>query len=384
MAEQDLQLPQVPTDETISVGARLRRAREALKLSRTDIAARTKIAERHLAAIEAERYGDLASSTYAVGFSRAYARAVGLDEREIAQAVRDELNTAEEVAAPAKTTFEPGDPARVPSSRTAWLAGGAALTVLAGVGVFWGSYIFPAASLPDLIRDAPPPPAPTAAAPTPAPAAAATPQGQVVITATQAGVWVKVTDEAGKQLFQKEMALGERYAVPLDAAGPKLRTAWPDALAITIGDSPVAPLADRRTVITVPISAQALLARGAPPPAARSTPVQAAPVQAAPVQPAPPQSAPQPAPRPTSANVPAAAPSPAQRPAAAPTAKPAAPVARPSPAPSPTKAVPTTAVPPSARPTAAAMADADPVPPAPAPEAPAEPAEPPKTSPASP
>lgn len=269
MAEQDLQLPQVPTDETQSAGTRLRRAREALRLSRADIAARTKIAERHLAAIEEERFGDLASSTYAVGFSRAYARAVGLDEREIAHAVREELDLVDEGDAPAKQTFEPGDPARVPSLRLAWLAGVAALVVIACVGVFWGSYIFPAASLPDLIKDTPPSPAPAArkaAAPAIAPPSA---QSPVTITATKAGVWVKIVDASGKQLFQKEMALGETYTIPPDAAAPQLRTAWPDALQIAIGGRPVAPLADKRTVLTVPISAAALLARpSAPPPVA--------------------------------------------------------------------------------------------------------------------
>ncbi|MBW8753472.1 MAG: helix-turn-helix domain-containing protein, partial [Sphingomonadales bacterium] len=256
----------MPTDESQSVGARLRRAREALRLSRADIAARTKIAERHLGAIEEERFADLASSTYAVGFSRAYARAVGLDEREIAQAVRVELDMVDDDRPP-QPTFEPGDPARVPSLRTAWLAGGAALAVIAGVAVFWGSYIFPAVSLPDLIREAPPPPK-TVVVPLAPAAPAPSPQGQVVITALEQGVWVKISDEAGKQLFQKEMARGESYALPIDAANPKLRTAWPDALSLTIGGRPVAPLADKRKVVTVPISAAALLARGTAVPAA--------------------------------------------------------------------------------------------------------------------
>lgn len=281
MAEQDLEKPQVLIEDAVTVGARLRRAREALKLSRADIAARTKIAERHLAAIEEERYSDLASSTYAVGFSRAYARAVNLDEREIAQAVRGELDMAQDIDAPAKPTFEPGDPARVPSLRTAWLAGGAALLVLGAVVVNWSSYIFPASSLPDLTSDAPPPqaepkPPPTVAAPQP--------QGPVTITATEEGVWVKITDASGKQLFQKEMANGESFTVPDDAADPQLRTAWPDALAVTVGGRPMAPLADKRTIITVPISAAALLARDTPAPATQA----ASPVRQAPVtQPAP-------------------------------------------------------------------------------------------------
>jgi len=335
MAEQDLQAPQAPLNEFVTVGARLRHAREELGLSRADIAARTKIAERHLAAIEEERFTDLASSTYAVGFSRAYARAVGLDEREIAQAVRGEINLADESPAPSKSTFEPGDPARVPSSRVAWLAGAAALIVIACLAVFWGSYYFPAASLPDLIKDTPPAPAakkPPAPAPTPAP----TPQGPVMITAREAGVWVKVSDETGKALFQKQMALGETYTIPADAAGPKLRTGWPDALAITIGGQPVPPLSDKRVVMTAPISAAALLARGGAASAAPGPATQPPALTPAPAMQPPAATLPAPSPSP-SASAPKAVPSSAARTTAV-APKTAAPVPAPAPAPIPAAA----------------------------------------------
>jgi cytoskeleton protein RodZ len=286
MAEQDLQQPQASFDEPAGAGVRLRRAREALRLSRADVAARTKIAERHLAAIEEERFSDLASSTYAVGFSRAYARAVGLDEREIAQAVRGELDMVDLDEAPPKPTFEPGDPARVPSSRAAWLAGAGALAVLAIVGVFWGSYIFPAATLPDLTSDAPPSSPPVVSAPPAASAVTAGSEGPVVVTAVQPGVWIKVTDEAGQQLFQKELAQGESYTVPADAAGPQLRTARPEALRLTVGGRPVPALAQNSSTMTVPLSGAALLARGAPPAQTQARQVQAAQGQQTPVRPA--------------------------------------------------------------------------------------------------
>jgi transcriptional regulator with XRE-family HTH domain len=340
MAEQDLQPPQAPLDDFVTVGARLRRAREELGLSRADIAARTKIAERHLAAIEEERFADLASSTYAVGFSRAYARAVGLDERKIAQAVRGEIDHADMTDAPSKPTFEPGDPARVPSSRMAWLAGVGALIVIACLAVFWGSYYFPAVSLPDLIRERPPAPAMKKKASGPAPAAttAPMPQGPVMITAREAGVWVKVSDETGKALFQKQMALGETYTIPVDAPGPKLRTAWPDALAITIGGRPVPPLSDKRVVLTAPISAAALLARGstAPPaPAPAMPPAVSAPVPAA-QEPAATNPAPGPSPAVPAVSVPKPATSPvARRGMVAPNT--------PAPVPSPAAAVPAAA-----------------------------------------
>jgi transcriptional regulator with XRE-family HTH domain len=333
MAEQDLQPPQAPLDDFVTVGARLRRAREEQGLSRADIAARTKIAERHLAAIEEERFADLASSTYAVGFSRAYARAVGLDERKIAQAVRGEIDHNDMTDAPSKPTFEPGDPARVPSSRMAWLAGVGVLIVIACLAVFWGSYYFPAVSLPDLIKDTPRAPVMKKKPNAPAPAAptAPMPQGPVMITAREAGVWVKVSDETGKALFQKQMALGETYTIPPDARGPKLRTAWPDALAITIGGQPVPPLSDKRLVLTAPISAAALLARGtsaSPSPNPAAPPVVAAPVPAA-QRPAATNPAPGPSPSSPAPSVPGAANSPVARRGAV-TPKSAAPVAPPA------------------------------------------------------
>lgn len=334
MAEQDLQPPQAPIEEFPNVGTRLRLAREKQGLSRADIAARTKIAERHLAAIEEERFADLASSTYAVGFARAYARTVGLDEREIAQAVRGELDS-DGPDVPVKQTFEPGDPARVPSLRTAWIAAAVGLAVLIGVAVFWRSYLFPSASLPDLTSDAPPPEAGKASPPSPV---APPTQGPVTITAVQPGVWVKITDADGKQLFQKEMAQGESFTVPSDAAEPKLRTAWPDALAVTVGGRPVPPLADKRTVITVPISAAALLARGAP---AALAPTQAAPIQAAPQQPA------------------VASPAPAPRPSVAPRSAPSPRTAAPAPAPSPAPAAPKAEAPAAPTPAPAAAPPAE-------------------------
>lgn len=93
MPEEDVQQTELPIE---SVGTRLRNARNVGGMSRSEVATRTKIAERHLISIEEDRFLDLPGKTYAVGFSRAYARTVGLDEAEIAQAVRDLLAASEE------------------------------------------------------------------------------------------------------------------------------------------------------------------------------------------------------------------------------------------------------------------------------------------------
>jgi len=279
MEEREEALPQEPSQ---TVGARLRAAREAAGLGREDIAARTKIAERHLVAIEEDRLTDLASRTYAVGFARTYARAVGLDEGEIANAVRAQLDVHEQANRSLHVeTFEPGDPARIPPARIAWVTAiGGVLAVVILLLLFRPGFLSPQGSLPDLLRgvDEVPPPTATASV---APPAARPEQasGEVVFTATAPRVWVKFYDAAGNQLFQKEMGEGERFALPADAEGPLLWTARPDALEITVGGKRVARLADKPvTMKDVPVSAEALLARkGAPVPGEASPGVMPAP-----------------------------------------------------------------------------------------------------------
>lgn len=285
MAEVEVAGAELPLD---SAGVKLLRAREAAGLTRAQLSAITRIPERSLAAIEAGDFAALPARTYAVGFSRTYARAVGLSEKEVVAAVRAELAAqAPQHDARTPVTFEPGDPARVPSSKLAWLAGLAVVVVLLGVFAFWRSYIAPAGSLPSLIpADQPAQPAP------PVPVAAPAPKptdGPVVFTALQAGVWVKFYDGAGNQLLQKELAQGESYTVPAGMADVKLWTARPDALGITIGGQPVPKLADtQRTMKDVPVSAAALLARGAAPGAAPVAEVTPAPAPATPrVRPVP-------------------------------------------------------------------------------------------------
>ena len=243
-----------------TVGARLRRAREQAGLGVPALAAQTRISQRQIEAIEASDFAALPGRTYAVGFSRSIARAVGLDEAEVAAATRAELTQQQgEVLRRPVQTFEPGDPARVPSARLTWLAlAGVALAVLLGI-VFLPSLFSPAGSLPSILpSDQPGSPAGSAIPP-----AAPTAAGAVVFTALQPGVWVKFYDAVGTQLLQKELAQGESYTVPAGQGEVLLRTARPDQLAITVGGQPVPKLSDvQQTMKDVPVSAAALLARG--------------------------------------------------------------------------------------------------------------------------
>ncbi|WP_309229239.1 DUF4115 domain-containing protein [Novosphingobium sp. NBM11] len=163
-----------------------------------------------------------------------------------------------------------GDPAKTPSRLLSWLAGVLVLIVIALGLVFWRSSYWPAAELPPLVG---PSPEASAVAPAPTAPAAAAPaaSGPVVFTALDDGIWVKFYDGAGVQLLQKQLAKGESWTIPAGVQEPRLWTARPDALAITVGGKPVPRIADtQRIVKDVPVSAAALLARAAsPPPAAQ-------------------------------------------------------------------------------------------------------------------
>ena len=263
----------------MAVGARLRAAREAAGLSVADLSTRTRITTRHIESLEAGDYAALSGRPYALGFARSYARAVGLDDKTILADLRAELDRQEPAAPPREIhQFEVGDPAKTPSRLLSWLAGVLVLIVIALGLVFWRSSYWPAAELPPLVG-----PSPEASAVAPAPTAPAAPapaaSGPVVFTALDDGIWVKFYDGAGVQLLQKQLAKGESWTIPAGVQEPRLWTARPDALAITVGGKPVPRIADtQRIVKDVPVSAAALLARAAsPPPAAQQAQPSASP-----------------------------------------------------------------------------------------------------------
>lgn len=243
-------------------GQMLRRAREKAKMSLEQLAAETRIPQRHLELIEAGDFTGLPARTYAIGFSRSYAKVVGLDDRVIADQVRAELAQAGSDDRGRTPGFEPGDPARIPTRGLAWLSALAAVLLLVGGFAYFRDYFMPGAGPGPLTEPAPQ----QVVAPPAAPGAqdAINPEGPVVFTALEDGVWVRFYDAAGTRLMEKEMAKGETYTVPGDVEGPRLWTGRPDALAISIGGKPVNKLAeDDQIMRDVAISAQALLARDA-------------------------------------------------------------------------------------------------------------------------
>lgn len=272
MIENEQQEAELPLE---GAGAQLARAREAAGKSLADIALATRVSERQLALIEAGNFAALPSRAYAIGFSRTYAKVVGLDSNAIVAMVRDELARQEpDSVRRTVPAFEPGDPARLPGRRVAWYAAAGVLLVLIAGFVAWPSLYAPGGSLPSILPSETPSPAVTTVAPAPVPIT-----GPVVFTATRDQVWVRFADGNGQQLLQKVLAVGESWTVPENAGAVTLTTARPDGLAVTIGGRAVPPLADQeQTMRDVPVTAAALLARGtqpvaltSPPPAATGT-----------------------------------------------------------------------------------------------------------------
>ena len=157
-------------------GEKLRAARERLGIDRGELSLRTKINERHLAAVEDSDFSALPARIYAVGFARSYAGAVGLDSGVIAAQVRRELNEQE---APANQRpaydLDLEDPDKIPSTRLAWLAAALGIALIVAGTVFWRSYFVPAIDLPAVREEAA---AQTAATPELTPAAMLSPTAE--------------------------------------------------------------------------------------------------------------------------------------------------------------------------------------------------------------
>ncbi|MBB5684028.1 cytoskeletal protein RodZ [Sphingobium boeckii] len=274
-----------------SVGERLAEARKKAKIDLADVSSRTRIPLRHLEAIETGRYADLPSATYATGFTKAYARTLGMDEVEIGRDVRAELQ-AIGAGYSQPDYFEPADPARVPPRALAWTAALVAILIIGGFAL-WRSGVIdglggrdPAAIAAgtDVTEQGGPASEATINLAAPAATPAAPPSGQVVLTANDE-VWVRIYDAANQRLLESTMKPGDRFEVPADANNPQINVGRPEALTVTVGGQPVPALGiPGRPIRDVGVSAAALAARpapapdpSAPPTAATVTPAAAAP-----------------------------------------------------------------------------------------------------------
>ena len=266
LVDEELAEADVPT-----VGDRLKAAREEKGLSLEDIAAQTRIPQRHLESIEVADWEKLPAPTYTVGFAKSYASAVGLDRSEIGDQLREEMG-GQRFASSQAEVIEAADPAR---TMPKWLVISAVIAVILLIIVM---SMLNRRSLEQPQQAAASNP-PAAAAPAnqpksaPAqqraalPAQSAEPQGPVVLSAI-APAWIQVTDQ-GKTLFEGMLQPGQTFSVPPTAAEPLLRAGKPEALKVTVGSTVAPPVGPPGKVASkVSLKGADLMRGGAAQPAA--------------------------------------------------------------------------------------------------------------------
>ena len=271
-------MDETETEEVVTVGQRLREAREAKGLAIEDVAAQTRIPTRHLSSLETSEWDKLPAATYSIGFAKNYAGAVGLDRNEIGEQLRTEMGGFRPIYAHPEI-YEAADPARtMPKGLVFGALGLLAILVLAFTWLNNRSLepdeaIAETQNLSVPPTNAPPPPPP------PQPAAAQ----PVVLTATDA-VWIEVKD-GSVILKQGEMAAGERFQVPASAATPVLTTGKPEALTVTVGTQQAPAVGEPgRTVSGVSLKAGDLLRQPADPAVAAADPNAPTAISATPTQ----------------------------------------------------------------------------------------------------
>ena len=245
--------------DVITVGQRLREAREAKGLSVEDIAAQTRIPTRHLASLESGDWDKLPAATYSIGFAKNFAGAVGLDRNEIGEQLRAEMGGTRPTFANPEI-YEAADPARTMPKGLVF--GALALLAIFVLALTWLSNrsLEPDEAIAEAANVAAPVENAVAPAPTPPPAAA----GPVLLTATDA-VWIQVKDGSAI-LKQGQLAAGENYAVPANAVAPVLTTGKPEALRISVGAQQAPPVGNPGTTVSaVSLKAADLLRQGAAP-----------------------------------------------------------------------------------------------------------------------
>jgi len=116
-------------EEKNAVGEQLRKQRKARGISLIEISEHTKIGKKYLEALENEEYQVLPGETYAIGFLRAYAKYLELDEVAILKQYKEQKNLPQTKA----DSGPEGTGGKGESNQSLWLPLLAVL-VLAGLG----------------------------------------------------------------------------------------------------------------------------------------------------------------------------------------------------------------------------------------------------------
>ena len=226
----------VQATDNLAIGDVLRTAREEKGLSLEELAASTRIPQRHLENIEAGNWNELPSSTYTIGFAKNYAEKVGLDREAVAEDVRAELDVNPRPVRET-TTYEVQDEGR---SMPRWIPVVAILAIVGAVLVF--SYMNDQRLAADEEEVAEADVEPTAQAPVAAAPEPDLADGPVILSASQ-NVWMRITD-GSEVLFARELEGGESFRIPEDTQDPRLETVRPEWLTITVGGREIPQLGE--------------------------------------------------------------------------------------------------------------------------------------------
>lgn len=243
-----------------TVGERLKSERERASISIEDIASKTRITIRHLEAIEASQHSKLPGKTYILGFAKAYARSLGLDDGEIAAQLREELAQSDELTNHNYVeSYEPAAASRIPSKALAWIIAIIAAIALAAY-LIWRTAQMDLSDPNEIVtEEVSDTEAGSEAEQSEDNAQEVITTGKVVMTATDE-VWLQISDAENKTIYENVMQAGDSFEIPADANNPVILTGRPDVLKFTVGGKAIKPLGDgKSTIKDVGVSAQALI-----------------------------------------------------------------------------------------------------------------------------
>lgn len=215
----------------LSVGQRLRAAREAAGLSVADVARSLKFGVRQVELLEADDYAALPGNTVVRGFTRGYARLLKLDADELVHLLDAQTPVAPADVRPPDNMGEAND-ARAERKPAPLLSAAIVIALAAALLALWHFFV-PESKAPEARKAvAVAPPAPVLPAPGAAPASAGVapvPAAEPVVAAGGGAVaesaapvlsfafedrsWVEVTDASRQKLHSGENPPGSRLTL---------------------------------------------------------------------------------------------------------------------------------------------------------------------------
>ncbi len=180
---------EVGAGRTATVGCQLREAREAAGLSTADVAQSLKFSQRQVEQLEADDYDALPGTTIVRGFTRSYARLLGLDAGALLQLLDARTPNVPVEVRPPDNMGLAGEPGGL--RQLSLLASAAIVIALAAILIGLWQYFSPEMAAPPVAAENGPavsvPPADTAAALPPAASPAAPVVTEALQTAVDAG-----------------------------------------------------------------------------------------------------------------------------------------------------------------------------------------------------